>query len=206
LLALSFYALFDCSVRARNNCYLSPRQTLFRLFSLDFPATMKSAPVLVRALAVMAILPVAGCASIISGRHAEVTINSFPSDAHVVVRDKRGREVANAITPATVALKRKDKFIFPARYTATIEAPGYQPVCVPIGSTVNPWILGNIVIGGIPGLIVDNATGAVWMPTASEIDQQLTPLQTAQRTPRARQIRDPAALQTGYDEDVPSEN
>jgi hypothetical protein len=168
---------------------------------------MKTFSALLRALALITIVPLVGCASIISGRHAEVSINSFPSDAHVVVRDKRGREVANAITPATVALKRKDKFIFPARYTATIEAPGYQPVCVPIGSTVNPWILGNIVVGGIPGLIVDNATGAVWMPTASQIDQQLTPMQTAQRSrnPRAPARDDSSTLQIGYDDSEPPE-
>jgi hypothetical protein len=41
---------------------------------------------------------------------------------------------------------------------------------------VNPWILGNIVIGGLPGLIVDNATGAAWMPRHSEIHRQLAPL------------------------------
>jgi hypothetical protein len=122
-----------------------------------------------------------GCASVISGRHAEVTIDSVPSNAHVVVRDKRGREVANAITPATVALKRKDKWIMPARYTATIEAPGYEPIDVPIKSTVNPWVLGNVVIGGIPGLIVDNATGAAWMPRNSEIHQQLAPQYATQQ-------------------------
>jgi hypothetical protein len=114
-----------------------------------------------------------------------VTIDSVPSNAHVVVRDKRGREVANAITPATVALKRKDKWIMPARYTATIEAPGYQPVAVPIKSTINPWVLGNVVVGGIPGLIVDNATGAAWKPRNSEIHQQLAPNYSIQQAARS---------------------
>ena len=60
--------------------------------------------------------------------------------------------------------------------TATIEAPGYAPAEVPIRSTVNPWILGNILIGGIPGLIVDNATGAAWKPADSRICSQLCPI------------------------------
>ena len=41
---------------------------------------------------------------------------------------------------------------------------------------MNPWIIGNIVVGGIPGLIVDNATGAAWEPKCSEIHTQLAPL------------------------------
>jgi hypothetical protein len=111
-----------------------------------------------------------------SGRHAEVAINTNAPNARVVVRDKRGQHVASLHTPATVTLRRKDKLIFPARYTATIEAPGYQPASVPIRSTINPWILGNVVIGGIPGLVVDNVTGAAWRPRHSEIYQELAPM------------------------------
>jgi hypothetical protein len=111
-----------------------------------------------------------------SGRHAEVAINTNAPNARVVIRDKRGQHVASLHTPATVTLRRKDKLIFPARYTATIEALGYQPASVPIRSTINPWILGNVVIGGIPGLVVDNVTGAAWRPRNSEIYQELTPM------------------------------
>ncbi len=117
-----------------------------------------------------------GCASIISGRSAEVAIDSYPSNAHVVIHDNDGRQVASLNTPGVVSLKRNRHYFLPARYTATIEAPGYLPAEVPIRSTVNPWILGNIVIGGIPGLIVDNATGAAWQPSHAEIHRQLLPL------------------------------
>lgn len=116
-----------------------------------------------------------GCASIVSGRHAEVAVHSNPANAHVVVRDKRGHEVASTHTPGKVVLRRKDKFIFPARYTATISAPGYQTAQVPIRSTLNPWVVGNLVFGGIPGLVVDNATGAAWKPKRAEYFADLRP-------------------------------
>jgi hypothetical protein len=145
------------------------------------------------AVGVGVVIALAGCASVMSGRHADVAINSNVPHARVVVHDKRGQEVASAHTPAKLALKRKDKFIFPARYTATIEAPGYQPVEVPIRPTVNPWVLGNIVIGGPVGLVVDNVTGAAWKPKQAKIYQELVPLdpayppyQTAERLPDAR--------------------
>jgi hypothetical protein len=92
-----------------------------------------------------------------------------------------------------VALKRKDKFIFPARYTATIAAPGYQSAQVPIRSTVNPWILGNVIIGGIPGLVIDNVTGAAWKPRDTDIYQELMPIYTAQQSQQH-----PAMESSGY--------
>jgi hypothetical protein len=119
-----------------------------------------------------------GCASIVSGRNADVAIDSYPSNAHVVVHDNDGRQVASLNTPGVVSLKRNRRYFLPARYTATIEAPGYAPAEVPLRSTVNPWVLGNVLFGfgGVAGLVVDNATGAAWMPRHYEIHHQLSPL------------------------------
>lgn len=90
------------------------------------------------ALAPLVCLLCAGCASIMSGRRAEVTFNSYPSNAHVVVHDDEEKDVASCTTPGTVSLKRNRKWGLPARYTATIEAPGYEPADIPIRSTMNP--------------------------------------------------------------------
>jgi hypothetical protein len=125
----------------------------------------------------IAAISLGGCASVVSGRHAEVAFNSYPSNAHVVVHDKRGRRVSSFMTPGVATLKRQGKYFLPASYTATIAAPGFVPAEVPIRSTVNPWILGNVVIGGIPGLVIDSATGAAWMPRHDDIHQELMPLE-----------------------------
>ena len=136
---------------------------------------MKTAPALSSLIVLAATTALTGCASIVSGRHADVAIDTYPSNAHVEVRDNSGHTVASIETPGTVSLKRNRRWFLPARYTAVIEAPGYDRACVPIRSTVNPWVLGNVVVGGVPGLIVDNATGAVWQPKQSEIHCQLNP-------------------------------
>lgn len=136
-------------------------------------------------------LVASGCASLVSGRHAEVSLQSSPSAAEVVIRDKHGNHVLTTQTPATVQLKRKDKFIWPAKYTAEFQKPGYQPKKVAINQRVNPWILGNVVFGGVIGLAVDNATGAAWEPKVAAIDTALVPQQYAQ------QQYPPA---TGYDQ------
>jgi hypothetical protein len=117
-----------------------------------------------------------GCASIVSGRYADVAVDSYPTNANVLIRDDNGRTVAALTTPGVVSLKRNRRYFLPARYTAVIDAPGYEPAQVPIRSTVNPWVLGNVVVGGIPGLVVDNATGAAWRPKCAEIHRQLTPV------------------------------
>lgn len=118
----------------------------------------------------------AGCATLVSGRHADVAIHSNPSDAHVTVRDRRGRTVAEATTPAVVPLKRGDGFFRKARYTATIEKPGYASAQVAIDSKLNPWVAGNLAFGGLVGLAVDPYTGAMWKPNPNEVQLDLLPL------------------------------
>jgi uncharacterized protein YceK len=141
------------------------------------------ATIISMALAAVHLLLTSGCASIVSGRKASIAIDSYPSNAHVVIHDKSGQEVASVNTPGVVSLDRNGRWFMPARYTATIEAPGYQTAEVPIHSTINPWILGNVVVGGIPGLVVDNATGACWKPNQDSIHQQLMPMAYAQQPP-----------------------
>jgi hypothetical protein len=92
----------------------------------------------------------------------------------VAIRDERGQEVAAFQTPGVARLKRNRRYFLPAKYTATIAAPGYETAQVPIRSTANPWLIGNIVFGGVPGLVVDGATGAAWNPKPSQIHQELT--------------------------------
>jgi hypothetical protein len=143
---------------------------------------MTSGPMFFQAIGLGFLVLSCGCASVISGRHADVAFYSSTPNASVVIHDKHGNEVANTMTPATVALKRKDRIIFPAKYTATFSAPGYQSVAVPIGAKVNPWVFGNVAFLqiGLVGLAVDNATGAAWAPKQSTYYQELTPILNAQ--------------------------
>jgi hypothetical protein len=126
-------------------------------------------------LAATVLAPTGGCASLVSGRRADVAIKSSPPDAHVVVRDKHGNTVATAVTPAVVSLNRGDGFFKKADYTATIEKPGYTTAHVPIEGRVNPWLFGNVLFGGVIGLAVDPYTGAMWRPSPGEIHEELAP-------------------------------
>ncbi|MDB6174479.1 MAG: hypothetical protein JWL59_3790 [Chthoniobacteraceae bacterium] len=111
-----------------------------------------------------------------SGPRKNITINSNPPGAHVSVADKKGREVAALTTPCVANLKRSAGFFVGASYVATVEKPGFQTQQFKIGPTANPWTLGNILIGGLVGiLIIDPATGAMFGLTPTEITAQLVP-------------------------------
>jgi hypothetical protein len=118
----------------------------------------------------------AGCATVASGPRSQIVINSYPPNAHVVIRDQEGKEVASVQTPAEVKLDRNVSMTKRAHYTATVESPGYQTQQVDMPYTFNPWSIGNILIGGIPGLVADGASGAMWMPSHDKIDVNLQPL------------------------------
>lgn len=135
---------------------------------------MKPHTILNSAIAFTALVSMSGCASIMSGTRKNVTINSNPPGAHVSVADKKGREVASLTTPCVANLKRSSGLFVGASYVATIEKTGYQTQQVKIGPTANPWVLGNVLIGGIVGiLIVDPITGAMFGLTPTEINAQL---------------------------------
>lgn len=120
-----------------------------------------------------------GCATIVNGRSADVTLQSTPPDAMVTVRDDQGVVIAQTTTPGKVTLKRSQKLFRPARYTATFEKPGYVSTETPIKPKLNPWVLGNIVLGGPFGLGVDLASGALWRPADKTIEQSLAAAESA---------------------------
>lgn len=116
-----------------------------------------------------------GSVTIVSGPNATVALRSEPAGANVTVRNHEGAVVAQTVTPAEVSLKRSRKWAKPASYTARFEMPGYASTETPIETHVNPWVIGNIVLGGPIGLVADAASGAMYRPKQSEVALALTP-------------------------------
>jgi hypothetical protein len=120
-----------------------------------------------------------GCASVISGREADIAIKTNPPRAHVMIQNEKGETVANAMTPTKVSLKRSNGIFKKApRYSAVIQKQGYQTAKVKIDPKLNPWVFGNVVLGGVIGLAADSATGAIWNYKPNDIDQSLAPIST----------------------------
>jgi hypothetical protein len=86
-----------------------------------------------------------------------------PSGAKVVVKD-----VQMATTPAVIELKRKEPNI-----VLRFEKEGYEPVEMALKRSVDGWIAGNILLGGLIGLAVDFIDGAAYKLSPSEVDAVL---------------------------------
>lgn len=104
------------------------------------------------------------CATIFSGgRPNDVSLVSTPSGANVVITKESGEEVYRGVTPATTTLKRSKGYFSAQNYVAKFSKKGYPTQTVALTPSMNPWYAGNILFGGLIGLlIVDPATGAMW--------------------------------------------
>jgi hypothetical protein len=129
-----------------------------------------------------AALLTSGCASIVSESTYPVAINSAPDGADFVVTNRKGVKVHAGRTPATVSLKSGNGYFSAAAYTVAFHKDGYDDKQIVINSTMDGWYIGNILLGGLIGmLIVDPATGAMWkLPETESVSldaKQLTGLQ-----------------------------
>lgn len=116
-----------------------------------------------------------GCASIVSKSSYPISINSTPSGAKITVKDKKGKEVYLGNTPANFKLAAGAGYFAKASYTVTFEMDGYDTKSVPVNFKLDGWYFGNIVFGGLIGiLIVDPATGAMWKLDTEAINETLS--------------------------------
>jgi hypothetical protein len=115
-------------------------------------------------VAVLMVVFLTGCASIVSKSNYPVTITSNPDGANIKVVNRAGESVFVGQTPATVTLKAGAGFFKGEDYTVTFEKEGYNPHTAQVERGVDGWYIGgNFLFGGLIGwLIVDPATGAMW--------------------------------------------
>ncbi len=106
-------------------------------------------------LAILSIVVLNSCATIISGTGQEVSVSSTPR-AKIEIKANTGMIYYSGESPAVVKLPRKHS------YTVTVQAGGYASQTLLISKQFNAWFIGNIIFGGIPGGVVDAITGAMW--------------------------------------------
>ncbi|HUW40022.1 MAG TPA: hypothetical protein VMV90_03360 [Rectinemataceae bacterium] len=126
----------------------------------------------------LGILPMLGCATIMTGSSQKVGFQSDPSGATVTVFDSDGQQIADGTTPITIPLKKGASYFQAAKYRVVFELPGRQKKEIWLsGSLEGGWyIAGNLLIGGIIGwLIVDPLSGAMWNLTPSNVNERLDP-------------------------------
>jgi hypothetical protein len=106
-----------------------------------------------------------GCASIFNGSTQAVTIHSEPQEgAAVTVTNRAGQAVHNGTTPLTLTLARGAGYFKGEIYTIRLQKAGFADKEITITPTVSGWYIGNILFGGLIGMIgVDPATGGMYV-------------------------------------------
>jgi hypothetical protein len=95
------------------------------------------------------------CATLVGGGTKQaVGISSDPSGASFAVKSSSGLQMAVGKTPQTISLPRKNE------YQIEFSVPGYRTQSMALTKALNGWVFGNLIIGWIPGLIIDFATGS----------------------------------------------
>lgn len=128
-----------------------------------------------RTVFLLALFVMSGCASIVSGGPQTLPVMSSPPGATCEVIDVRsGNVVVKTVTPDTLTLKRDAGFFRAAKYKVRISREGYLPHEAHIDAGINGWYFGNLLFGGLPGLLlVDPATGAMWSIREEQITATL---------------------------------
>lgn len=131
---------------------------------------------------ILATTVLSACSSIVSKSEYAVAISSSPEGADFIVTNRTGQQVHNGTTPASVILKASAGYFKRETYTITINKEGYSPKTIKLSSSVDGWYWGNILIGGLIGmLIVDPATGAMYS-LPDRIDVAMTADETSNVT------------------------
>ena len=111
----------------------------------------------------IAAFAVTGCASIVSDSKYPVAVTSSPSGAAYEIFNEGGVSVRSGVTPDEVTLRAGAGYFDGEKYTVTYRKDGYTSSTQTLESGIDGWYWGNIVIGGLIGmLIVDPATGAMY--------------------------------------------
>lgn len=119
-----------------------------------------------------------GCASIVHSGNRLISINTDPPGATASIRKAGGTAIDDVVvvnkTPCTVSLDPRGGYFRGQSYTLRLELAGYETAEVQLTPKMSGWYWGNIIIGGLIGMLaVDPATGAMWNIAPDKIDQKL---------------------------------
>jgi hypothetical protein len=130
------------------------------------------------------------CATIVSKSKYPVSIDSTPRGADITITNRRGDQVYSGKTPTLVKLKSGAGFFTNAKYAIKISKDGFTTKTVELRATLNGWYLGNLVFGGLLGLlIVDPASGAMYKLKQLDVNETLESDAKTAATTQTHQLR-----------------
>ena len=109
------------------------------------------------------VMAVSSCATIFTATKYPVAFNTTPEGAGITIENREGKVIFEGVTPTTVKLKSSAGYMKKEEYKITFTKDGYTQKVVNISAELDGWYIGNILLGGVIGmLIVDPASGAMY--------------------------------------------
>lgn len=141
-------------------------------------------------LSCSALFLLSGCASIVSGKSQEITLDTTPPGANCNL-NRDGKFLAGVPqTPGTVKVEKTKDDI-----EVVCQKPQYTQAKENLDSGTDGWVFGNVLLGGLIGWGVDSAVGADnKYPEKVAINMSPMPVQqTQQQSPFGYSSMAPAA-------------
>jgi hypothetical protein len=104
---------------------------------------------------ILIVVVTTGCATITTGTSQAVLVDTEPTGA--ICRFSRLNKEIGVVNP-TPGMLSVDKSIYPLSATCTKD--GFYPAGGLLNSNYQPMTMGNILFGGIVGIVIDSASGA----------------------------------------------
>ena len=120
-------------------------------------------------------IALSSCCMILNGHHDEVNVTSNVPQSTVMVNGQfKGQ------TPCKFEVKRTED------HTVTVTKEGYSTYKAQIGPAPSGWLLGNLIFGGLPGLIIDFCSGAWAEADPDNVEATLVPTKVTSTRKRRR--------------------
>ena len=107
-------------------------------------------------LAALGAFALSGCATITQGAQQSVLFDTSPSGAVCSITREGNMLYADFTTPRSLQIEKdKDDLVI------TCDKDGFRKTVIHTNSSFEGWTMGNLLLGGIIGLGVDAASGAI---------------------------------------------
>jgi hypothetical protein len=93
-----------------------------------------------------------GCASIMSGTKHTINVECEPNDANILINGGLHKSPCSQDVERGINASSKNKVV--------VEKEGSKPCEFNTHGSMHPWVLGNILLGGLIGIGIDMGTGA----------------------------------------------
>ena len=103
-----------------------------------------------------------GCATVVSKKSYPVTMDNRHGPTYFSVRDRKNNVIQEGVTPQQVTLDAKSVPFWPAKYRVAFAGTSNHAENVEVKAGFDPWVAGNVLLGGGLGAAVDGFTGAMF--------------------------------------------